>query len=103
MGRIVFLLTVCMMCLAGPGRTPIKGNMRTYYEMDDGTWMCDGISYQYRREISGRMPAAVTDTTFVYLSNIEDISFEKAYMAAGLSSNMDDYFSPGEAVLVEME
>lgn len=41
--------------------------------------------------------------TFVYLSNIYSISFERAYMAAGLSSSMDDYFDPEEAVLVEMK
>ncbi len=104
--KVVFLLLVCMICLAGCGKNRItniiEGNMRTYYEMSDGTWMCDENSYQYRLEISGRIPTAVKDSTFVYLSNIEDISFKRAYMAAGLSSNMDDYFSPDEAVLVEM-
>ena len=38
--------------------------------------------------------------TFIYLSNIEDIPFDRAVMASGLSSNMDDYFSPEEAVFV---
>jgi len=80
----------------------IAGNMKTYQEMADGTWMCDGYSYQYRLEIKGRMPNAAADSSFVYLSNIGEISFEQACMAAGLSSNTDDYFSPEEAVLVEM-
>ncbi len=80
----------------------VEGNVRTYQEMADGTWMCDGHAYQYRLEIKGRMPNAAVDSSFVYLSNIGDISFEQAYMAAGLSSDLDDYFSPGEAVLVEM-
>lgn len=39
---------------------------------------------------------------FVYLSNVPEISFERAAMAAGLSSNSDDYFAPEEAVLVEL-
>ena len=43
------------------------------------------------------------DSTFIYLSNIEDIPFERAVMASGLSSNMDDYFDPSEAVLVAMK
>ena len=81
----------------------VDGNMRTYYELNDGTWMCDDVVYQYRLEISGRMPNAAKDSTFVYLSNIEEIPFEQAYMAAGLSSDLEDYFSPGEAVLVEMK
>lgn len=70
--------------------------------MTDGTWTCDGISYQYRLEITGRMPNAAVDSSFVYLSNIEEITFEQAYMAAGVSSSTDDYFSPETAVLVEM-
>ncbi len=76
--------------------------LKTYYEMSDGTWKCDDISYEYRLEICGRMPNAAKDSCFVYLSNMEEISFERAYLAAGLSSNSDDYFSPEEAVLVEM-
>lgn len=83
-------------------KAAVDGNMKTYYEMNDGTWMCDDIIYKYRLEIKGRMPNAAEDTTFVYLSNIEKISFEKAYKAAGVSSNSEEYFSPEEAVLVEM-
>ena len=80
----------------------IEGSFRTYYQMTDGTWMCDGYSYTYRLEIRGRMPNAAKDSTFTYLSNIEDISFEQAYKAAGISSYSGDYFSPDEAVLVDM-
>ena len=76
--------------------------MVPYQEMSDGTWACNGHSYKYRLEITGRMPNAICDSTYVYLSNIEDISFEKAYMAGGLSSNSEDYFEPEEAVLVDM-
>ena len=81
----------------------VDGNMHTYYEMNDGTWMCDDVVYKYRLEISGRMPNAAKESTFVFLSNIEDIPFERAYKAAGVSSNSEDYFSPEEAVLVEMQ
>ena len=83
-------------------KNTIEGNMKTYCEMTDGTWTCDNRSYQYRLEIHGRMPNAAADSSFVYLSNIEEISFEQAYKAAGISSNSDDYFSPDKAVLVEM-
>ena len=86
----------------GDVKNTVAGNIKTYQEMTDGTWMCDGYLYQYRLEIKGRMPNAAEDSTFVYLSNIEEISFERAYLAAGLSSDSEDYFSPEEAVLVEM-
>jgi hypothetical protein len=72
----------------------------TYYELDDGTWLYDGKHYKYRLEITGRMNNAAKDSTFIYLSNIEDIPFDRAVMASGLSSNMADYFSPEEAVFV---
>ena len=83
-------------------KNTIEGNMKTYYEMTDGTWMCDDHSYKYRLEITGRMPNAAVDSSFVYLSNIDEISFDQAYMAAGVSSDSDDYYSLEEAVLVEM-
>ncbi len=72
-----------------------------YYEMDDGTYKTkDGNTYKYRLEITGRMHSAVRDSTFVYLSNTKDITFDMAWKAAGYSSNLNDYFSPETAVLV---
>ena len=111
MKRVVFALVCIVMVVSLSAcvnkdeffKNEIEGNMKTYYEMKDGTWLCDNQIYQYRLEISGRMPNAAKDSTFTYLSNIEEISFEKAYMAAGLSSNSEDYFKPEEAVLVNME
>ena len=49
------------------------------------------------------MPNSVAETTYVYLSNIEHISFEEAMWASGISSRMDDYFAPEEAVLVDIK
>ena len=78
----------------------IEGNLKTYYKLSDDTWECKGHIYKYRLEISGRMPDAAVDSTFIYLSNME-ISFSQAYKAAGISSNMDDYFAAEDAVLVD--
>ena len=80
----------------------IHGNFRTYYQNTDGTYQYNGYIYKYRLVITGRMPNAVADTTFVYLSNVEDISFEKAMWASGLSSDLSAYFATEEAVLVEL-
>ena len=79
----------------------VNTGYKTYYEMSDGTWQTEGMVYQYRLEISGRMPNAEMGTTFVYLSNLENITFEQAWKAAGLSSNTADYFSAEDAILVE--
>ena len=79
----------------------VTGSLREYEELSDGTYLCEGQVYKYRLEITGRMNNAAKDSTFVYLSNIEEISFDRAWKAAGLSSSLDDYFSKEEAVLVE--
>ena len=92
---------VAQFLLAGPAiKNVMESDFGTYYEMSDGTWMHDGHYYKYRLEISGRMNNAAKDSTCIYLSNIEDIPFDRAVMASGLSSNMADYFSPEEAVFV---
>lgn len=74
--------------------------MVKYYEMSDGTWKTDDFTYQYRLEITGRMNNAAKDSTFVFLSNTKDITFEQAWKASGLSSIMDDYFKEEDAKLV---
>ena len=81
----------------------VDGNFRTYYKLSDGTWEYDGHTYKYRLEVSGRMHNAAVDSTFVFLSNIENITFEQAWKAAGYSSNTADYFAVEDAVLVEMK
>ena len=109
MKRIILMLLCILLTITFSGRAKkasvkntIEGSMKTYYEMTDGTWMCDGRVYQSRLEINGRMPNAAVDSSFVYLSNIGEITFDQAYKAAGISSNSEDYFSPEKAVLVEM-
>lgn len=79
----------------GIRETRIKSN-------EDGTWELDGITYKYRLEITGRMPNASADTTFVYLSNLEAITFEQAWKSSGYSSNTADYFAVEDAVFIEV-
>lgn len=75
-------------------------NMVKHYEMSDGTWKTDTHTYKYRLEITGRMNAAEKDSTFVFLSNIEDITFDQAWKASGFSSNTADYFKEEDAKFV---
>ena len=99
---IVCVLGLFGCCTQTPERTKtIETSRITYYELSDGTWECEGHIYKYRLEITGRMQSAAADSTFVYLSNIENISFDRAWRAAGLSSNSHDYFSVEEAILVD--
>ena len=96
----VFSLVGCGEPKNNEVKKTIEGNMKTYCEMEDGTWNCNDIAYKYRLEIKGRMPNAVCDSVFVYLSNIENISFEQAWKASGLSSHMADYFDVDDAIEV---
>lgn len=49
------------------------------------------------------MGGAVKDSTFVFLSNLEDITFEQAWKASGFSSNMNDYFEEEDAKFVALK
>lgn len=77
--------------------------MVTYYKMSDGTWKTDTYTYRYRLEITGRMGNAAKDSTFVFLSNTKDITFEQAWKASGFSSNMADYFQEKNAKFVALK
>ena len=100
MGEII--VKSCSHQPSGPAGT-LEGNIRTYSELADGTWQAEGNTYRYRLEIGGRMPHAAQDVTFVYLSNVEEITFEQAWRAAGLSSDGEDSFAAEEALLVEVK
>lgn len=52
------------------------GIVYTYYELDDGTWMCKDTVYQYRLELTGRMPNAIKDSSYVVLTDQEELTFE---------------------------
>ncbi len=98
----LFLLLALLGCAKEDGiKNTIAGNLKTYYEMTDGTWRCGDISYAHRLELRGRLSQAECDTVYVYLSNVP-ISFDQAWKASGLSSSKADYFSESEAVLVEI-
>ena len=96
------ILLLNMACCAKKGENKAdEGRLKTYSELSNGTYSCDEHIYKYRFEISGRMPNAAKNSTFVYLSNLPEISFEQAWKASGLSSSLDDYFSEEDAILVE--
>ena len=102
---LFFVMLALMMTSCGNTtdiKNTVNGNMKTYYELTDGSWKCNDIVYKYRLEIKGRLNGAVCDSVYVYLSNLPEISFDQAAKASGLSSNSNDYFSAEKAVLVEM-
>ncbi len=76
---------------------------KTYYEMTDGTFLCNNISYKYKLEVSGVLNNAKHERSYIVLSNTKDLTFEQVWKASGLSSNSNDYFNPADAVIVAMK
>ena len=98
------ITTVYRLEILHPDSGPIEtvyGNVRTYFRNADNTWQTGGREYKRRLVLTGRIPNATRDTTFVYLSNLANITFEQAYKAAGFGNSTDDYFAVEDAVLVE--
>lgn len=74
-----------------------------YEELSDGSWQAQGIVYPFRLELTGRLPGAARDSSYTLLSQSEDISFEQAWKASGLSSNSEDYFDEEYAIFVAVQ
>lgn len=77
-----------------------EGVWVTYYEMSDGTWKTDTHTYKYCLELSGEVPGTDSVRAFTVLSNREDLAFDDALWATGISSDSSDYFAPEEARIV---
>lgn len=102
----VWILLLAMLLLPGCGKTPeslenVTTDYLTYERLSDGTYRAEDVVYQHRLEITGTMPNTDTQVTFVYLSNLDTITFDQALKASGVSSNTADYFSPDQAVLAD--
>lgn len=68
-----------------------NGVLKTYYEMEDGTWECEGTSYPFRLVLSGRTPTAVMDSCFVVLTDNEKLTFEE--VSTSLYSSSMEYIN----------
>ena len=85
------------------------GMLHEYTELPNGIYevKCETCNqthiYKYKISITGRMNSAIKNSTFVYLSNLESITFDQAWKSAGFSSNMSDYFSHLDAILIELK
>lgn len=71
-----------------------------HYQLSDGSWKTDEYNYKYKLELTGRMNNAAKDSTYIILSNNDDITFDQAWKAFGFSSNSEDYFKPEDAIIV---
>ncbi len=74
--------------------------IKMHYYNTEKEWCANGYTYKYRLEITGRMNNAAEDSTYIVLSNTENITFDQAWKAFGFSSLSTDYFKPENAMIV---
>ena len=110
MKKLIAMIGLLTVLLAGCGKNDIAkvyeksesdGIVATYYEMNDGTWQCDDISYQFRLELDGRMPNAEADSYYVVLTDNENLTFEDVSKSLYGSLLEDSKIMEG-SIIVEM-
>ena len=79
-----------------------NGVLFEYYQNENGSWNVGGHNYKYRLELNGKMPNAAVETTFIVLSNDDNLTFDEAYKSI-LSSQSKDQLSTKRAFMVEMK
>ena len=79
----------------------IEEGGKTYYKLSDGTYKYGYNTYKYRLEISGRSYGNDFDTVLIYLSNDEDIPFQRAEINTGMLSSSSQYIPKYEAVFID--
>lgn len=102
----VFCLVMCMGCgksnvMKTYERSEKDGVTMTYYELNDGTWRCDSTSYQFRLELSGKMPNAAQESCYIVLTDNENLTFEEVSKSQ-YSSQIEDSKIMEHSVIVEM-
>lgn len=77
-GLLAALLTGCekMDIVKTYEKSEDAGITVTYYEIDNGTWQCDGVTYPFRLELSGRMHNAESDSYYTVLTDNKNLTFE---------------------------
>lgn len=104
---ILLTLTAALLCACFAKSSYTKdagedGVIRAYsFDADTDRYTCEGIEYAYRLTLTGTLPHAVRESTYVVLSNAEDVTFEETARQF-FSSDTADFFDPEQTVVVEM-
>ena len=111
MKKLIAMIGLLTVLLAGCGRNDIAkvyeksesdGIVATYYEMNDGTWQCGDNTYLFRLELTGRMPNAKSDSSYVVLTDNENLAFEDVTKSL-YSSSLDDSKIMDGSMIVEVK
>lgn len=88
--------------LSAQPMTILLGDLGNPIPHEDGSWEENGLSYSSNIELTGSIPGTEGNATFTVLTNRDDITFEDAWKASGLSSDTTEFFDPKDAVIVKM-
>lgn len=77
-----------------------KGNMGVEYTEENGKYICKGIVYKYKKTLTGRGNGAVKDSTFIVLTNNNNVTFHNVWWSL-ISSNSDDWLA--DTVIIDMK
>lgn len=111
MKRTLIVIVLLPVLLIGCEKTDIAktyeksendGIIATYYEMNNGTWKCDDRTYQFRLELTGRMPNAESDSYYVVLTDNENLTFEDVSKSL-FGSLLEDSKIMESSIIVEMK
>lgn len=81
--------------------TEKEGLLYNYEENSDGTWSANGITYQHKVVLTGKMANAINTTTYVVLTNNSKLTFEDVEKSF-ISSNSADQLDAENACVVQM-
>ena len=110
MKKMLISIGLLAVLLTGCGETDIvktyeksedTGITATYYEIDNGTWKCDGVTYPFRLELSGGMPNAESDSYYTVLTDNKNFTFEDVSKSLYGSLLEDSKIMEG-SIIVEM-
>lgn len=111
MKKRLIMLGLCSVLLVGCGENEVVKTynqsetgtvLKTYYEMNDGTWKCDDISYPFRLKLNGKMPNSEKESYYVVLTDNDNLTFEEVSKSLYGSLIEDSEVMEG-SVIVEMK
>lgn len=102
--NFLMLLTMILICFVtgcGTKQSENADSIVEYSENEDGTWTCNGRTYQYKIELTGREKNAARDGYYIVLTNNPAVTYDEVSWSF-FSSRLEDTLKPEETVIIEM-
>ena len=80
----------------------VKRVYQEYEEDEMGLWESNGITYQYKKELTGEVPSSDEEVTFVILTNDDAVTFEQVFDSM-YSSDSNKRLDDSMTLIVEIK